>query len=250
MNLKDLSYVPNALIALAVILSAAILGNAYKYKFVSQETISTTGLAEKEFTSDLANWETQIIVTGPDKKQAYAQLKMDVAKVKNYIKNKGFADSEIVILSVQAESTYRDETYTDAHGNEHSRSIFDGYKLYQYISIESKKVDLVEKTSREITNLMDEGISLESNSPSYYYTKLEDLKISLISDATANGSLRAKAIAEQGNSSLGNLKKAVMGVFQITGKHSSEDYSYGGIFNTSDKMKKASITMRLEFAID
>ncbi len=39
-----------------------------------------------------------------------------------------------------------------------------------------------------------------------------------------------------------------MGVFQITGKNSNEDYSYGGAFNTSAKNKTGSITIKMEFA--
>ena len=249
MEEKKLSVLATGLIALAVVLSALILGSAYKYKFIANETISTTGLAEKEFTSDLANWSAQVYVMNSDKKEAYSQLKIDIAKVREYLKNKGFADSEIVLLSVNAERTFREETTHGPNGYETIKNIPDDYKLYQYISIESKKVDLVEKTAREITDLMNEGINIDSESPNYYYSKLEDLKISLIANATENGTTRAKNIAEKGNSTLGSLKSAVMGVFQITGKHSSEDYSYGGIFNTSDKEKKASITMRLEFGI-
>jgi hypothetical protein len=41
-----------------------------------------------------------------------------------------------------------------------------------------------------------------------------------------------------------------MGIFQITGQNSSEDYSWGGTFNTEAKKKTASITMRLEFQVD
>jgi len=41
-----------------------------------------------------------------------------------------------------------------------------------------------------------------------------------------------------------------MGVIQITAKNSAEDYSWGGSFNTSSKLKTASITIRLEYEID
>ena len=34
-----------------------------------------------------------------------------------------------------------------------------------------------------------------------------------------------------------------MGVFQIVGKNSNEDFSYVGAFNTSGKMKTGSITI-------
>ncbi|MFZ0490006.1 MAG: SIMPL domain-containing protein, partial [Salegentibacter sp.] len=48
----------------------------------------------------------------------------------------------------------------------------------------------------------------------------------------------------------GRLKSANMGVFQITGQNSGEDYSWSGTYNTADKLKTASITMRLDYKID
>ena len=40
-----------------------------------------------------------------------------------------------------------------------------------------------------------------------------------------------------------------MGVFQIVGLNSDEDYSWGGSFNTSSKMKTASITVSATYSI-
>jgi hypothetical protein len=48
---------------------------------------------------------------------------------------------------------------------------------------------------------------------------------------------------------LGRLISANMGIFQITGQNSTEDYSWGGTFNTSAKDKTASITMRLSYGV-
>ena len=58
-----------------------------------------------------------------------------------------------------------------------------------------------------------------------------------------------ETIAKNSGSSLGGIKKASMGVFQITGQNSNEDYSSGGVFNTSSKNKTASITMKIEYAV-
>jgi hypothetical protein len=41
-----------------------------------------------------------------------------------------------------------------------------------------------------------------------------------------------------------------MGIFQITGQNSNEDYSWGGTYNTSSREKTASITMKLNYEID
>lgn len=69
----------------------------------------------------------------------------------------------------------------------------------------------------------------------------------MIAEATKDANVRAQQIAENAGGSLGNLKSADMGVFQIVGQNSSEDYSWGGSFNTSSKNKTASITVNLQY---
>lgn len=88
-----------------------------------------------------------------------------------------------------------------------------------------------------------------SSAPRYYYTKLSDLKIEMIRLATEDARIRAETIAENSGGTLGKLKSANMGVFQITGQNSNEDYSWGGAFNTHVKNKTAPITMRLVYQI-
>ena len=72
----------------------------------------------------------------------------------------------------------------------------------------------------------------------------------LLAKASADGKQRAEIIAKNAGSSLGKLKNANLGVFQITGKNTDEDFSYGGTFNTSSRNKTGSITIRMEFAVD
>jgi len=110
---------------------------------------------------------------------------------------------------------------------------FLGYTLSQTIVIESMEVEKTEKLSREITELLNKGIQFYSNAPRYYYTKLADLKIEMISKATEDARIRAEKIAFNSGGILGDLISAKMGIFQITGQNSNEDYSWGGTFNTS-----------------
>lgn len=108
----------------------------------------------------------------------------------------------------------------------------------------------IENLSRTVTEIINKGIELTSSQPMYFYTKLADVKQQMIADATKDASERAKKIAENAGSSLGSLKKASMGVIQITAPNSGEDYSWGGAFNTSSKEKEASITIKLEYQVD
>jgi hypothetical protein len=96
---------------------------------------------------------------------------------------------------------------------------------------------------------LEQGIELTSNPPEYYYTQLNTLKIDLLAQASSDSRTRAETIAKNSGGSLGGIKKATMGVFQITGKNANEDYSYGGVFNTSSKLKTASITMKIDYLV-
>ncbi len=72
----------------------------------------------------------------------------------------------------------------------------------------------------------------------------------MISKATEDARIRAEKIAENSGGRLGDLISAKMGIFQITGQNSNEDYSWGGTYNTSSKEKTASITMKLNYEVD
>ena len=150
----------------------------------------------------------------------------------------------IIFSAIDIEQQF--DTRYDENGNQLS-SEFKGYRLQQNVQIESRQVELVEGVSRNVTELINSGIEFYSNKPSYYYTRLAELKIEMIAEATKDASLRAQKIAENAGGFLGDLKSADMGVIQIVGQNSSDDYSWGGSFNTTSKNKTASITVNLQY---
>ncbi|MEQ1555121.1 MAG: SIMPL domain-containing protein [Ferruginibacter sp.] len=239
------NYTTVAIVAFAAIISFWILGNAYKYKFKAAETISVTGLAEKDFVSDQIVWTGNYSRKMMDLKDAYTYLKEDEVKIKTYLKGKGIAENEMVFSAVNIDKDFT--TKYDENGRQ-TGSEFTGYNLKQNVTVDSKDINKVEKISREVTELIQSGIEFNSSSPSYYYTKLSELKIDLLAKASADAKQRAETIAKNSGSGLGKIKKATMGVFQITGKNSNEDYSYGGALNTSSKNKTASITAKIDYA--
>jgi uncharacterized protein len=241
------NYIATAIIALTAIICFWILGNAYKYKFKTAETISVTGLAEKDFVSDQIVWTGNYSRKTMDLKEAYTFLKEDEGKIRTYLKGKGITDSEMVFSAVSIDKDFTSK-FDDA--GRQIGSEFTGYNLKQNVTVDSKDINKVEKISREVTELIQSGIEFNSSSPSYYYTKLSELKIDLLAKASADAKQRAETIAKNSGSGLGKIKKANMGIFQITGKNSNEDYSYGGALNTSSKNKTASITTKIDYAVE
>jgi len=234
-------------LATTILLSVLIMANAYKYKFKQTETITVTGLAEKDFESDQIIWSGSYSRKSLDLKEAYSQLKQDENNLKNYFTKKGINANEIIFSAVSIEKEYESRYYPDRNV---TTNIFTGYKLTQNVTIDSKDMEKVEKTSREVTELIEQGIEFSSSSPSYYFSKLSELKIDLLAKASADAKVRAETIANNSGSGLGDIKKAAMGIFQITGKNSNEEFSYGGVFNTTSRIKTASITIKIEYAVD
>lgn len=236
-----------AIIAIAIICATLIIGSAYNYKFKKQETVSVVGGAEHNFTSDLIVWSAEYSRSFYNLQDAYAALKADEQQVRSYLTKSGIPDDNLVFSSITIDKLY---TYKyDANGRQNGTA-FNGYKLLQKVKVQSSDIEQVEKTSREITELLQSGIELSSQEPLYYYTKLSDLKVKLLKQASEDAYNRATTIAENANSKVGELKNASMGVFQITGQYNDERYSYGGAFNTSSKNKTASITVRLTYTLD
>ncbi len=240
-----MKHITAIIFGISIIIAAFFLGNSYVRRANPPQVISVTGLGTQNFISDLIVWEGTFVSFDKDLKTAFESLKRDKELVNNYLKSKGIKEDAIVFNSVQT-LEQRDNEYDN--GN-YVGSVFRGFQLSQSVQIESNYVTKIEQISREITELINQGVQLTSAPPRYYYTGLADLKVEMISKATEDARNRAEKIAVNSGSKLGELISAKMGVFQITGQNSDEAYSWGGAYNTSSKNKTASITMRLEYKV-
>jgi hypothetical protein len=240
------SYLSALIIAISLIIAIFLLSSAYTYKFRTSETVSVVGLAEVDFAADLIVWEGSFTRKNFSLKDAYADLKNDENEIRAYLRSKGINDSTMIFSAVDIMKEHSNSF--DRNGNI-TGSVFSGYNLTQKVKIESMDIGMVEKLSREVTGLIEKGIEFNSAAPMYFYTKLASLKMDLLAAASKDAKARAETIAKSAGSGLGDARKATMGVFQITGKNKNENFSYGGSFNTVDKFKTASITVRIEYQL-
>jgi hypothetical protein len=223
------------------------LANAYKTRGDRNGNISVTGLGEIDFESDQAIWTGRFEASSVNLIDAFAKIKEQRTKVENYLLGKGVKQEEIQFEQV---STYeRDKSVYNDQGK-YVGSVFSKFELSQRVVVDSEDLDLVASVSREISELLKEGVQITSDNPDYYYSKLDELKLNLIEKASENGRIRAEQIAKNSKSNIARLKDARLGVFQILGKNSGESYSWGGTFNTSSRMKTASITVKMDFEVE
>lgn len=230
----------------AIIISSFFLAGAYLNKSKKEGTIAVTGLGKKDFTSDLIVWSGRFEAESGELKAAYSELKRQKKIILAYLESKGVSKDKMVFSAVGTKEIKKSAYSPDG---EYIGQEFDGYKLSQQVMIESKEVEKIENISREVTELLDQGVKFYSAAPRYYFTKLADLKIEMIAKATEDARVRSESISKNSGSGLGQLVSAKMGIFQITGQNSNETYSWGGTYNTHSKAKTASITMKLVYKV-
>lgn len=209
--------------------------------------ITATGSASVDFESDMIVWRGSYSVHGSTPKDAYAVIKKDGKLVKDYLTENGVSADEMVFSSVSISQALT-PTYNDE--GRHVGDVENGYDLTQSMTVSSSDLDKVENISRDITKLIESGVVLESDPPEYYYSKLDEMKLDLISKATANAKERIDLMAQGSGARTDKLLNASLGVFQITAENSGTDsYGYSGSFDTSSRLKTANITVRLNYSV-
>ena len=235
-----------AFAGIVIIVSAWLLAMGVTNFREEKAKIYVTGLAEKQITSDLIVWDISASATAADRNSTFAEYKRVANIVRKFLVNSGIADSCISTTSIDLSEVTK-EIY-DARVK-HYITVHDGYSASQTFTVSSKDIPTVEKVYQNISELYNQGIDFSISTPLYYYTKLNELKMEMLEKASQNAYERAQIIAKGSNASVGKLVSSSMGVFQIVGLNSDEEYSWGGTFNTSSKQKVASITLKTSYLV-
>lgn len=239
------NYWLNAGVALAIglVLSSIIFGWFYSKTKRGDEAITVTGSAKKRISSDLVVWSAGVSSQAPQLAEAYRQLADSIPKIKQYLLSKGIPEDQMTVSSISTTTIKR----KDSDGNETAE--ITGYSLGQQIEIRSADVQKIAQVAREATELINQGILIESSAPKYYYTKIGDLKIEMLGEAAKDAKERAERIASSTGNSIGSVRSARMGVLQITAADSTDVSDYG-VYDTSTIDKDMTAVVNISFAVN
>ena len=163
-----------ATITSTVILSKGLL----QMKKYSEQVVKVTGSAEKNIISDAMVWKLSFSRRDVKMVNAFDLLKEDLKTVKGYLLSKGVKENEIIVAPVATTVLYK----KNEKGNDTNE--IEGYILAQEIEIRSSDVVKITEVSRQATELIEKGLEVISQAPEYFYTKLPELKLAMLSDAT------------------------------------------------------------------
>ena len=241
--------------ALANVICVAILAWTYLSVKLEPKTIEVKGSAKKGIESDLITWSATITAKDADLTKAYDKLKGDADRVAAFLKEKGIAEKEVTFSQISTSKTFVKQEVGQAavNGVVPPPLMVDtdqvkSYTLSQTVTVESADMKRVPVVSREVTSLIKEGVEIDSGTPSYLYTKLSELKIDMLAEATKDATTRAMQIVNNANGRLGRLVEAKMGVMQINPKGSSST-SAEGVNDTSSYGKEITAIVSATFEL-
>ena len=244
-------------IAIAAVWCVSIAASTYKSVKIKPEvrTIKVVGSAKKRIHSDLIEWAAVIEARAVDRTTAYKNLRDHRDKAVAFIAAQGVKATEIQPQSATFEEEFNvDVEFKMLPGATEpiklEKKTPKGFVTRETIIVRSNDVAVVEKASRNITSLLEQGVSVTSHAPSYFYTKLGDLKVEMLAAAGRDARARADNILKSaGGAAIQRLRKTNMGIININPANSTETSHEGN--NDRSSFEKDIITIvRAEFELD
>jgi len=99
--------ISSLILGVAIVIATVLLANAWKKSHQGHNSINVTGLASRNFASDLIVWSGSFQRKEMTTKDAFAELKNDMATIKQYLLSKGVSEKEIVFSAVNINKEFQ-----------------------------------------------------------------------------------------------------------------------------------------------
>ena len=225
------------ILGLSLIITGAIIANTFLSVKRLDNVITVSGSAKQTVTADSARWTASFSRTSlKDQLPAgYAQMKADEKTVSDFFTSQGFKD-------VNISPVFLNEIYNN------DQNAPKQYSLVQNIEVKSDDVNKLKALAKNSDQLAAKGILFSPNPVEYYYSKLPDLRVSLLPAAITDAKNRATIIAQSSGKSVDAIKSVSMGVVQVM-TVGSVDVSDYGAYDTSTIDKDVMITVKTVFGL-
>jgi len=240
------------IIAVALIVSfglnALLIGRALQRFKMEDRSVSVKGLSEREVKADLVVWNVQTRVVYDNLMEGSNKIEEAKNKIVDFLIQNQIQKEDIITEGISV----IDKRANQYDNNQQMNS--PRYLISQMIQIRSNNVDLVQKVSRMTGELLQAGVVISNNEYGnpiqFYFTKLNDIKPEMISEATQKAREAALKFANENDANLGRLKKANQGLFTIVDRTASLSSGEGGYASsTVDMYKNVRVVISTEYSI-
>jgi len=201
-----------AVLAVGIASGGWFVGHGFLRARVDDRFVSVKGVAERAVTADLALWPMRFVTTSNRLADAQLQLAKDTQSVQAFLAANGLPGDAVEVQSLEVADLLA-QAYRS--GPIESRFI-----VAQTLLVRTSDVDKVARASQKIGDLVAAGVVLSSEGqpspgPIYLFTRLNDIKPSMIAEATRSAREGAEQFANDSGSLISGIRRASQGLFQI-----------------------------------
>ncbi len=194
-------------LAIGIATAGFFIGNTMVNAKIAAKTSTVKGLATREVTSNVANWNVAFSSAASSQEVAYERAESDQKKVLSFLKSSDFSGDEYSRPYVT--------TSTNTSYNKEGVPVKTTYNVYTTIGVNTSNIQKVVDARYAIGELVKEGINFTSLNPEYLYTELNAIKPEMLQEATKNARLAAQQFAEDAGVEVGGISRASQGSFVI-----------------------------------
>lgn len=237
-----LGLVAGLFLAAGLVLSAMLFTRTWM-RVAEPKTVSVTGSARRNVSSDLAIWKGHFLVEADELIAARHKLQEDLARVETFLRSRMGTNYSVTPISIE------EVRVSEREEGRIVRTVTAGYRLRQGVEVTSTNVEGIVRLDRDSASLVDEGVLFTPEPIQFIYTQAGEAKVDMLAEATRDARSRAEKIAAQGGVGISRLQSARMGVFQITAIHSAET-SWEGVFDTRSRDKTITAVVSANFTLE
>lgn len=232
---------------LGVFIGGSILVGSLVFAFIfytardTDNVLSVTGSATSDVLSDTVRWTGSFTRSQSlaNLSGGYAAMAKDLQLIQEFLRMNGVAESEVTFSTI-----FMNQDYSSA--NQDLPASSREYSLTQNVEINSSEVEKITTLAKNTQNLISKGVIFTSNPVEYYYSKLPEARVELLSAALTDAKARADKMAESTGKNVGALKSASSGVVQVLSPNSIDVSDYGS-YDTSNMRKRIMVTVKAAF---
>jgi hypothetical protein len=212
--MKDLDWIKVLVLSAAIVLAGYFVGNMHKTGKAFDHSVEVKGLSEREVKADLAVWPINITLAGNDLNNLRSNIESQNKTVKEFFLKQGFPESEL-----SSGTTTISDTWAALYAGENRDREF-RYIANSEFTVRTKDIEKLQKALSSSLELISSGILINSKNSwqpiEYSFSGLNQLKPSMIEEATRNAREVAEKFAQDSNSKVGKIKNAQQGLFSIS----------------------------------
>lgn len=220
-----------AVLTAGLVVGGYLLGDGLTRAKQADRAVTVRGVAEREVVADLAVWTLSYSATAPDLAGAQAKVDRDSQSITAFFRELGFPADALQPTGVNVSS-----------GTDEARNTT--YTVRQRLTLRTTDIKRAQAAVGKQFELVRRGVFLEEGSAmAYTYTRLNAIKPEMVATATRDARKAAEQFAEDSGSSVGAIKDATQGYFEITAR----DGDAGGWGQADSPYKKVRVVTTVNY---